>query len=144
MKRVPGISGNWVVKSILPPRSGSSLEAVEPNPQKNEKNVRGEKKRLSRRKKLQGPKIIKLGLEDSWALVEPSFLCWVKYWEIHKTTGGHGWDAVSFHTMMSQYKHIFLRQLRRNIQQKRWTCTLHLKIWGNLLIKYLQMLHGGF
>ena len=51
-----------MVKSILPPRSGSSLNAVKPNPQK---NARGEKKRLSRRKKLQGPKIIKLGLEDS-------------------------------------------------------------------------------
>ena len=30
--RVPGISGNLVVKSKLPPRSGSSLEAVEPHP----------------------------------------------------------------------------------------------------------------
>ena len=27
---VPGISGNLVVKSKLPPQSGSSLEAVEP------------------------------------------------------------------------------------------------------------------
>ena len=32
MKGVPGISGNLVVKSKLPPRSGSSLEAVEPHP----------------------------------------------------------------------------------------------------------------
>ena len=55
-----------MVKSILPPRSGSSLESVEPPiHKKNEKNARGEKKRLSRKKKLQGPKIIKLGLEDS-------------------------------------------------------------------------------
>ena len=30
--RVPGTSGNLVVKSKLPPRSGSSLEAVEPHP----------------------------------------------------------------------------------------------------------------
>ena len=30
--RVPGISGNLVVKSRLPPRSGSSLEVVEPHP----------------------------------------------------------------------------------------------------------------
>ena len=29
---VPGISGNLVVKSKLPPQSGSSLEAVEPHP----------------------------------------------------------------------------------------------------------------
>ena len=28
----PGISGNLVVKSKLPPQSGSSLEAVEPHP----------------------------------------------------------------------------------------------------------------
>ena len=33
-KHLPGISGNWVVKSKLPPRSGRSLEAVEPHPQK--------------------------------------------------------------------------------------------------------------
>ena len=32
IKWVPGISGNWMVKSKLPPRSGCSLEAVEPNP----------------------------------------------------------------------------------------------------------------
>ena len=32
LRRVPGISGNWVVKSKLPPRSGCSLEAVEPLP----------------------------------------------------------------------------------------------------------------
>ena len=32
IKLVPGISGNLVVKSKLPPRSGSSLEAVEPHP----------------------------------------------------------------------------------------------------------------
>ena len=32
VKWVPGISGNLVVKSKLPPRSGSSLEAVEPHP----------------------------------------------------------------------------------------------------------------
>ena len=32
MKWVPGISGNLVVKSKLPPRSGFSLEAVEPHP----------------------------------------------------------------------------------------------------------------
>ena len=31
-KVVPGISGNLVVKSKLPPQSGSSLEAVEPHP----------------------------------------------------------------------------------------------------------------
>ena len=31
-KWVPGISGNLVVKSKLPPRSGTSLEAVEPDP----------------------------------------------------------------------------------------------------------------
>ena len=29
---VPGVSGNLVVKRKLPPRSGSSLEAVEPHP----------------------------------------------------------------------------------------------------------------
>ena len=29
---VPGVSGNLVVKSKLPPQSGSSLEAVEPHP----------------------------------------------------------------------------------------------------------------
>ena len=29
---IPGIFGNLVVKSKLPPRSGSSLEAVESNP----------------------------------------------------------------------------------------------------------------
>ena len=34
VKWVPEISGNLVVKSKLPPRSGSSLEAVEPHPQK--------------------------------------------------------------------------------------------------------------
>ena len=34
IKWVPGISGNLVVKSKLPPRSGSSLEAVEPHPWK--------------------------------------------------------------------------------------------------------------
>ena len=27
-----GVSGNWIVKSKLPPRSGCSLEAVEPHP----------------------------------------------------------------------------------------------------------------
>ena len=32
IKSVPGISGNLVVKSKLPPRSCSSLEAVEPHP----------------------------------------------------------------------------------------------------------------
>ena len=32
IKWVPGISGNLVVKSKLPPRSDSSLEAVEPHP----------------------------------------------------------------------------------------------------------------
>ena len=32
IKQVPGISGNLVVKSKMPPRSGSSLEAVEPHP----------------------------------------------------------------------------------------------------------------
>ena len=32
VKWVPEISGNLVVKSKLPPRSGSSLEAVEPHP----------------------------------------------------------------------------------------------------------------
>ena len=32
MKRVPDIYGNLVVKSKLPPRSGSSLVAVEPHP----------------------------------------------------------------------------------------------------------------
>ena len=32
MKLVPGISGYLVVKSKLPPRNGSSLEAVEPHP----------------------------------------------------------------------------------------------------------------
>ena len=32
IKWVPEISGNLVVKSKLPPRSGSSLEAVEPGP----------------------------------------------------------------------------------------------------------------
>ena len=32
MSTVPEISGNLVVKSKLPPRSGSSLEAVEPHP----------------------------------------------------------------------------------------------------------------
>ena len=31
IKWVPGISGNLVVKSELPPQSGSSLEAVEPH-----------------------------------------------------------------------------------------------------------------
>ena len=31
IKWVPGVSGNLVVKSKLPPWSGSSLEAVEPN-----------------------------------------------------------------------------------------------------------------
>ena len=30
--RVPGIPGNLVVKSKVPPQSGSSLEAVEPHP----------------------------------------------------------------------------------------------------------------
>ena len=30
--KVPGISGKLVVKSRLPPRSGFSLEAVEPHP----------------------------------------------------------------------------------------------------------------
>ena len=34
IKWLPGISGNLVVKSKLPPRSGSSLEAVEPHPEK--------------------------------------------------------------------------------------------------------------
>ena len=34
IKWVPGISGNLVVKSKLPPRSGSRLEAVEPHPWK--------------------------------------------------------------------------------------------------------------
>ena len=34
IKWVPGISGDLVVKSKLPPRSGSSLGAVEPHPQK--------------------------------------------------------------------------------------------------------------
>ena len=33
-KWVIGISGNLVVKSKLPPRSGSSLEAIEPHPLK--------------------------------------------------------------------------------------------------------------
>ena len=32
IKGVPGISGNLVVKSKLPPRSGTSLEAVAPHP----------------------------------------------------------------------------------------------------------------
>ena len=32
IKRVPGISGDLVVKSKVPPRSGCSLEAVEPYP----------------------------------------------------------------------------------------------------------------
>ena len=32
IKSVPKISGNLVVKSKLPPRSGASLEAVEPHP----------------------------------------------------------------------------------------------------------------
>ena len=32
LQGVPGISGNLVVKSNLPPRSGFSLEAVEPHP----------------------------------------------------------------------------------------------------------------
>ena len=32
VKWVPEVSGNLVVKSKLPPQSGSSLEAVEPNP----------------------------------------------------------------------------------------------------------------
>ena len=32
IKLVPGISGNLVVKSKLPPRSSPSLEAVEPLP----------------------------------------------------------------------------------------------------------------
>ena len=32
MYLVPGTSGNLVVKSKLTPRSGSSLEAVEPHP----------------------------------------------------------------------------------------------------------------
>ena len=32
VKWVPEISGNLVVKSKLPPRSGSSFEAVEPHP----------------------------------------------------------------------------------------------------------------
>ena len=31
-ERVPGISGNSVGKSKLPPRNGCSLEAVEPHP----------------------------------------------------------------------------------------------------------------
>ena len=34
IKWVPGISGNLVAKSKLLPRSGCSLQAVEPNPQK--------------------------------------------------------------------------------------------------------------
>ena len=34
IKWVPGISGNLVVKGKLPPPNGSSLEAVEPHPQK--------------------------------------------------------------------------------------------------------------
>ena len=34
IKWVPGIAGNLVVKSKLPPRSGSSLEAVAPHPKK--------------------------------------------------------------------------------------------------------------
>ena len=34
IKWVPGISGNWVVKSKLPHRSGTSLEAVETHPYK--------------------------------------------------------------------------------------------------------------
>ena len=34
IKWIPGISGNLVVKSKLPPRSGSSFEAVEPHPWK--------------------------------------------------------------------------------------------------------------
>ena len=34
MKLVPAISRNLVVKSQLPPRSGSSLGAVEPHPSK--------------------------------------------------------------------------------------------------------------
>ena len=32
IKRVPGISGDLVEKSKLPPRSGAGLEAVEPHP----------------------------------------------------------------------------------------------------------------
>ena len=32
IKSVPGIYGNWMVKSKLPPRRGCSPEAVEPNP----------------------------------------------------------------------------------------------------------------
>ena len=32
LRLIPGISGNLVVKSKLPPRSGSNLEAVEPQP----------------------------------------------------------------------------------------------------------------
>ena len=32
IKWAPGISGNWMVKSKLPPRSGCSLEAVESHP----------------------------------------------------------------------------------------------------------------
>ena len=32
IKREPGICGNLMVKSRLPTRSGSSLEAVEPHP----------------------------------------------------------------------------------------------------------------
>ena len=32
VKLLPEISGNLVVKSKLPPQSGSSLEAVEPHP----------------------------------------------------------------------------------------------------------------
>ena len=32
VKWVPGISGNWMVKNKLPPRSGCSLETVEPHP----------------------------------------------------------------------------------------------------------------
>ena len=31
---IPGLSGNLVIKSKLPPRSGFSLEAVEPHPSK--------------------------------------------------------------------------------------------------------------
>ena len=34
IKWVPGLSGNWMVKSKLPPRSGCSLEAVESHPWK--------------------------------------------------------------------------------------------------------------
>ena len=32
LDQITGTSGNLVVKSKLPPRSGSSLEAVEPHP----------------------------------------------------------------------------------------------------------------